>query len=588
MNRPDRVFRFLLFLSVSMFKIILLLSSAFFFAELAVSLSDDRSPTRIHALIADLGDDVFVVRERAETQLLRIGIDAFAELKQATKSDDVEIATRARRILSQFEQIYRGKENESVRDMVDLYTQEPNVAQKTQYLWILADPMEYPNGEALRTLCRIARFDTEYTLRAEAVKCLIASPPIAPTKRKDWFKTLRIVFADQSDDELLQLVGDYATLYGNLEVLREDAEKKAETQEKETGVLVEYPVPFTVSKELQTAVRSLTDRLAAFQTKPENSDVQPGHRFDILLFHALAELQDASGLVAERDRTLEAALAVRTEKMRSENPLFLIDPLDESSFSEHFHAAVLLERRCRFLWAERHLRLVFAEAPVTMKIRAGETLWFVMQMLDRFRESIELHDSCLELVKSGEYKLNDSDTKVKHFVAAKNFCLAKLAAADEDWQKVRESIDLSLKNDPTDCDAVILRYEASKHLNNLDEQYKAETKRLIGDILNRTEQIFLQRSNNMGVAVLCNQAAWLLANTDGDFQTALTLIQITTKSEPESPMYLDTMAHVYALGKDYKKAGEVQKEAVRLAPEATTLRLSLERFRKLVTSDHRR
>ena len=564
-----------------MLKFILLLSSAMTVGELAVSNQEDRSPTRIHALIADLGNDLFVVRERAEAQLLRIGLDAFAELKRATNSDDVEIALRTKRLLSQFEMIYRGKESESVRDMVKLYAEESNVAQKTQFLWILADPMEYPDGEALRTLCRIARFDSEYPLRAEAVKCLIASPPIALSKRKNWFHTLRAVFDERDDDELLRLVGDYAALYCDIDILQKEAEKKAEENEKEMGTPVDYPVPVIVPEELRRRVQAYTDRLAAFQSKPENSSVQPGHRFDILLFHALAELQDAAGLKAERDRTLTAALAIRTENMRSENPLLLIDPLDESSFSEHFRAALLLERRYRYLWAERHLHLVIAEAPVVMKVRSYGLLWFIKQLLGQYREAVDLHQRCLEWIGSEEYKskLGDAGDQIKTFQAAKDFCLAKIDADAGNWPKAWESIERSLESGPTDCDAVILYYQISKHLPDLDENAHQKVKSRINGVLSDLETDFLQRSSIMGTSTTCNQAAWLLANTDGDFPTALALIRITINAEPESPMYLDTMAHVYALGKDYKKAVEVQKEAVRLAPEATTLRLALERFR---------
>ena len=575
---PHRVRRLTSNASV-MFNPGLLLTLLVFSAGLAISSPEDYSPTRIRALIADLGSDEFVVRERAEAQLLRIGVDAFVELKQATKSDDVEVAQRAGRILFQFEMIYRGKESESVRDLADLYSQESNVAQKTQYLWIFADPTEYPDGESLQTLCRVVRFDAEYTLRAEAAKCLIASPPTSPSKRKNWFQTLRAAFDDRDDDELVRLVGDYAGLYSDIGTFREEAEKKAEAREKETGTPVVYPVPFTVPEELRDRVRALTDRLAAFQSKPENSCIQPGHRFDILLFHALAELQDSVGLPAERDRTLDAALAVRTEKMRSENPLLLIDPLDELSFSEHFRAALSLERRCRFLWAERHLQLVVAEAPLLMKVHAYEYLWFIKQLLIQYREAVEMHQRCVELLDTEEYRSrrNNADEKIQYFLAAKDYCLARIAADTGNWQEAREALDRSFENNPTECDAVILRYEVSRHF---DENDRLEAKRRIDAVLKRIEDDLEQRSSNFGAVSTCNEAAWLLANTDGDFSSALSLIRIAIRAEPESPMYLDTLAHVHVLDKDYKKAVEVQKEAVRLAPEATSLRHTLERLRE--------
>ena len=572
-----------------MLKFAFLLGTAIFVAEVTIPHQIDRSPARIQALISGLGNDVFVVRERAEAQLLRIGLDAFPELRQATKSDDVEIVQRARRVLSQFELIYRGKESESVRNTVEQYTQTSNIAQKTQILWNLT---LQSNGEGLRTLCRIARFDPEYTLRAEAVKCLIASPPSNASKRKEWFQTLRSVFGDRDDDELLRLVHDYAEIYIDLVALREEAEKKAEALEKETGTPAEYPVQFAAPPELQNRVREFTDHLAAFQTKPENSSVQPGNFFDILLFHALAELQDGVGLIAERDRTLEAALTVRTKKIHSDNPFLPIDPLEESSFGEHlFVASRLAAGRWRFHWAQRHLLLVITEGSPAMKVRAYDLMWFIHRMLEQHQEAAESHRRYIEMLESTEFQAErnaldfdeDIDSKLREIRANLDFCLAKIEADAGNWQKAKEAVDRSLQNDPTkDTDTVILRYEISKHLDNLNENYRRETKALIDGALNQMETKFHRHDLDMSVALICNNAAWLLANTDGDFPIALALIRMAIKAEPESPMYLDTMAHVYALGKDYKKAVEVQKEAVRIAPEAVALQLPLKRFRELV------
>ncbi|GHT26946.1 hypothetical protein FACS18942_05340 [Planctomycetales bacterium] len=88
-----------------------------------------------------------------------------------------------------------------------------------------------------------------------------------------------------------------------------------------------------------------------------------------------------------------------------------------------------------------------------------------------------------------------------------------------------------------------------------------------------------QMHNGLAASVACNQVAWLLANTDGDYQTALSLINITIKFEPESAVYLDTQAHVFALGKNFAKAAETEEEALRLAPEAKVFRDAAERFR---------
>ena len=62
-------------------------------------VQDDRT-AEINALIRDLRDPKFVVRETASQKLSEIGTPAVAALKLAAKSDSLEVQTRANSILS--------------------------------------------------------------------------------------------------------------------------------------------------------------------------------------------------------------------------------------------------------------------------------------------------------------------------------------------------------------------------------------------------------------------------------------------------------------------------------------------------------
>jgi hypothetical protein len=59
----------------------------------------DADRDKVKGLVKDLGDDSFEVRENAQQELTRLGAVALPELRQAVKSADAEIATRARRCL---------------------------------------------------------------------------------------------------------------------------------------------------------------------------------------------------------------------------------------------------------------------------------------------------------------------------------------------------------------------------------------------------------------------------------------------------------------------------------------------------------
>jgi hypothetical protein len=58
---------------------------------------------RIGQLITELGDDSFEVRQKASAQLVAIGSAAVPLLKQATKSDDIEVVRRAQECLKHIE-----------------------------------------------------------------------------------------------------------------------------------------------------------------------------------------------------------------------------------------------------------------------------------------------------------------------------------------------------------------------------------------------------------------------------------------------------------------------------------------------------
>ena len=57
------------------------------------------SPQRIHRLIEALGDTDYFVRQKAEADLGKIGFEALDALTAATQCDDMEIVTRANRLL---------------------------------------------------------------------------------------------------------------------------------------------------------------------------------------------------------------------------------------------------------------------------------------------------------------------------------------------------------------------------------------------------------------------------------------------------------------------------------------------------------
>src|SRR5262245_28220261 len=73
-----------------------------YFRQRTVAANDRQ---RIEALIRQLGDPAYAIRERATTDLIGAGLPAVSMLRQASGDPDVEIARRAEKCLAAIERV---------------------------------------------------------------------------------------------------------------------------------------------------------------------------------------------------------------------------------------------------------------------------------------------------------------------------------------------------------------------------------------------------------------------------------------------------------------------------------------------------
>ncbi len=526
----------------------------------------------IPQLVRKLGDESFVVRERAEKHLLRRGEAAFAELQRAKNDADPEIARRAERILSQLEQQALTRDNESVRYWTTNYELQTDPAEKAKIIWFLCNPLaDYPDGEGLQALCRIARFDENEALRAEAVKGLIASPPVSPRLQQQWYRSLRDILHDVGDDELLQLLAAFVDLRCKMEERPPASDGAAD-------------------ESFQKQVRTLAERIGRFQTNPKYNAIRHGNRNDILLFYALAELQEGAGLTAERDHAVAAAAALPTEKATGTPGEDLLELGASRDFYDHLLVAKILRSKYRLAWAMRHFDLVINNADILFQTDACQWAAETCLFQKRFDESVRYYDEAIQRADSDEFKkrYNNSAERLRPLRVARLLVQGQQAAAANDWATVKERTDAALLLDPYEVDVLILAWQWGRR-PEADNRYHQAIERKIDDACQHIERQIhreghaeLRRSKTIES---CNQAAWLVANTGGDFSVALKLIEEALKTAPDSAAYLDTLGHVYFLGKQYEKAVQTQEKVVRLAPECVLFRDALARFRaKMLTT----
>jgi len=539
----------------------------------------DEEPLRrqIQQWVQQLGNDSFLVRQRAESLLIRTGIQAYPELRLARQNPDVEIARRAEYILSQIEQSFRDVENQEVAPWIRPYMLDPNPAFRARIIWVLADPiLDLAKGEGLQTLCRILWFEENTALRFEAAKSLIASPPVSPVFRQRWYQYIRDNIHGTGDDELFRCVTDYAKLWCDLDEAAQKTNPQATQQ---------------TASEFQERVRQVGAATLQLLEKPENR-IQTGSKIDILLHYAVAELQDAVGLIEDRDKTVSLALAIEPGPIQTPEPIMPIGLEDGLLMNEHYHAGLYLKQRFRFRWAIAHFQRVMETGDIALRINASRYAAEAAIYLADYVAAIAFFDERIEMFRGPDHLRNDAESMIAQSQRRQAYCLAEQAAAVENWEDVRKAIvqawtveppsNHDLLEDGGDIDLLIMAHLLSKQLPDIDSEFRD----MMDSQLRKTWSSVMAIHDNATIisrqaamVFVFNVAAWLLANMDGDYQSALTLVEAALKIEPDDIAILDTLAHVYFLGGKVDEAIRVQERVVRLAPEAVVFSRALERFK---------
>ena len=524
---------------------------------------EESSRAQIQQWIQQLGDDSFLLRQRAESLLIRAGIQAYPDLQRAKQNRDIEVARRAEVILSQIEQTFLDSESRSIAFWVQQYMVAPNPAFKARIIWILANPtLDLRKGEGVPMLCRLVRFEGNAALRLEAAKNLIASPPLILAQRQKWYRYIRDNLHDSVDDELLQCVARYAKLWCELDA----------ADEKTTAAF-------------QKQVRQAATETLRLLEKPENG-ILPGSGVDILLRYAVAELQDAVSLTEDRDKVIAAALAVPADTTRETELNLFVGLEDELPVNEHYYAGQCLRWRYRFHWALTHFQKVIDSGHIFSRVDACEEAAEIALYLLDYSSAAGFFDKQIEILKSPDYTGNSAPLIAR---AQKRwaYSLAEKAAVEENWVSAREAVMQALtashaKIEVEDIDLVILAHRVCKYHSEIDPEFRDKKEQILKQvwqsIVNDYHSISELRLEKFPMT--CNSAAWLLANTDGDFQSALTLVEAALKSAPDDASIMDTLAHVYYLGGRFEEAVSVQERVVRIAPEAVVFHHALERFKQ--------
>jgi len=562
---------------------------------------------RIAKLIKQLGAPSYVAREKAYQDLLQLGEEAFDALFAAQGDDDLEISMRARNLIRKLPiSATREEDPESVRRLLRGYSQA-NVTERESRIRQLA---EQEGTQGLSALCRLARFETSEILSKRAALALIQRPidpwpavetaviierqmershRTAGTWLRAYAATVRepgasVASWDTITQNEMQRLGDQEERTHReivRDLLRWQASLLGKLDRRDDAVAATRRTINLLDgdrKELLETIAWLAHREAWNVVDEVAEKFQDRFVQDAELLYRLAESKLKQGKGDDAKRVAAQALA-----------------LDADSCQRHKEVAFRLADLGLFDWCTAEYEKALAIGP-TNSLHELHTRFMFSEMLHDQQKSLEAAKvlqvavnamdekaDVLELVQRMGREPNSIRSRMHFFYS---FDLTKKG----DREKAIDHIEKATSADATDADALIARYR----VKNAPPQWHEQTVRMIkeaardfrrqGQDLERQLEIDLDQpqreETERAAAMQFNQFAWLISNTEGDYDAAVQLSHRSLELRPNTAGYLDTLARCYYAKGDFATAIKYQQMALKGEPHSGLMQRQLDLFQK--------
>jgi tetratricopeptide (TPR) repeat protein len=599
----DRLFRLLL---PAMAALLFAFSSPLAFGEVRPSDSE----TRIATLIEQLGAEDFAAREKAQAELAQLGLEAFDALHAAQGHRDPEIALRARYLVrSMSVRWFSESDSPEVVRILQGYgdLQEGEKRNRMEKLAALE------NRQGLIPLCRLSRFETNDALaKYAALKIMELGEPEGQTAREQLAKTISGIVGSSKRSAASWLRIYARTLIDPASTLAEwdeasrvehaqwskMAERNSADRDGAEVVRDLYRYQVELLKRLKRddeaievirrtfslldgtpeQVMDLVDWLMQRQAWPVVLEVAEKFKTTFQdnpqLLYRLAEAYQNLGKSDEAEEAAQKALAIRPEDLDA-----------------HLLIGWTLEQeRGQTKWAEREYREVLKTA------QAGS----VHDLKGRFQLSELLHDQLqdqqaaealkpvCDLLAKDESAKERVPRSAEGIVARMNYFYACHYRETGDAAKEKLHLSAAVEADPTDADVLIAMYR----LIGADDAWKTAIRQRIekatADFKSEVEELRMAiemagndqnlAGANDELARACNQYAWLVGNTFGDYDEAVKMSHKSLELRPNYAGFLDTLGRSYYGKGDVVNAVKYQSQAAKLNTSSGQIRRQLEFF----------
>ena len=541
-------------------------------SELSSASEQAVDKAQVERLIDQLGDEDYHLRCVAEQLLVQLGADVFDRIQSAQTHPDLEIAERASYILQKIRiQWVRDEDPQQVRELLHRY-EDLSVEEREQRLAGLA---ALDNGQGLPALSRIVRFEPSLQLARRAA-----------------LRVLEANHASEYEPQLLRSIGlelgpsnrvptRWLRLWAEGSSASDQASKWLETIDEEIKLVVEE-TPQT-SAELALLLVEYSLNLHKRGQQPETLFEFLKRRTDLALLISgdstksiesvylwmwQEDCWEPAELIAkhyaeqiQEDRLLSYLRAIGHWKFGQDA---LADRYASQAFSradedtgERQRIGSMIGEMGRHDWAEREWQFVVDNLSVLRSAEARR--WLASLCFHDRGENKQaaqlLADVCNELEKNKRLKAQvmRSDS-LKLYFSQRDYFLACQARDDGDYKLQRELLESAYRYVELDADVLIAMY----HAPEADEAYRKKVKARIGKAAIELEKAIREQPLE---ATWYNHWAWLISNTEGDFDKAVEYSKQSLELSPNSPSYQDTLGRCYYAAGQLEQAVEIQRES---------------------------
>ena len=554
----------------------------------APAAQEQITPEQIAALIQQLGAEDYFVRQEAQDRLLGLGLAALDQLVQAAEQSDLEVAARARFLLRKIRIPWH---DPSDPEPVARWMREYGKSSTTQRIETIRRLGFHYEGQGLAPLCRIVRFESDQGLSQLAAVLALRYPRPGAEYRR------RLAKAVQKHLQGTQRTGAVWLR----QAVQADAEGKWDAKFWATAIEQQtqtYQV--TGNLLLLEVLQQLLEFCWSLPSLAGSPEVQQAAEKAIavmvqqgaehageslalwLLRHRRWEAWDRlwprlRETVRNEPLMIYAAAAVAQRRGRRADAQKLLQKVRQMSLSSRRRNVLADQLRAQqlFDWAAEEYRRVFEGGRDVQAVIAALDWSQMLADLQRYDEAAQVAQLGIELLKRQVPGIR-ADAVMSTFQARQWFW----QALAQEKKQGRPNVQLLIKavqTDLSELDAIIALYRAARR-----PETKQTARQFIQQALMRIERAIPRPGIRLGpgAASPYNQWAWLVSNTEGDYEKAKRYSQYSLQLAPRQASYLDTLGRCYYALQRYEDAVVVQRLAVRLEPYYQQMRRQLQLFEK--------